>query len=77
MPFVLARRSALMNALSCDHIVPRSCVAEALISPAWLDLDDVPFVREFVVALAEVAILSPEENARLDAGGWQSAAPSR
>ena len=64
---------ALMNHLCCDHIVPRSCVADVLIYPAYgLDLDDVPAARNFVLDHAEVAIIHSNENSSLKAADLES-----
>lgn len=70
-------QGALQNRVACDHVVPRNCVSEALIRPDGLDLEDEDAARAFLVAHAEVAILSPEENARLDALGLTSRMPAR
>lgn len=58
-------QSALENHVVCDHIVPRNCVAEALVRPDWWDTDDLGAGREFVLTHAEVAIISPDEDAAL------------
>ena len=73
--FARRAQGALGIHVACDHIVPRNCVAEALISPGWIDLDDEAVARAFVITHAEVAILSPEENLRLQKAGWESDIP--
>jgi hypothetical protein len=64
-PLTRCKQSALMSKLVPDHIVPRNCVAETLIRPDWLDLDDVHAAEEFVLVHAEIAILAPTEETRL------------
>ena len=68
-------QSALENKVACDHIVPRNCVGEVLISPEWLDLEDAALAQAFILSHAEVAILSPEENEALNQRGLQSEMP--
>jgi hypothetical protein len=70
-------QGALQNKVACDHVVPRNCVSETLIRPDWFDLEDEVSVRAFLFAHAEVAILSPDENERLDAIGLTSKMPAR
>lgn len=59
------KQSSLENKLVSDHIVPRNCLAEALIRPDWVDLDDTDGAFEFILVHAEVAIISPAQNAHL------------
>jgi hypothetical protein len=73
--FVRAVQGALENRVACDHVVPRNCVAEALIRPDWFDLEDEEAVQTFLVAHAGIAVLSPEENFRLDRLGLTSRMP--
>ncbi len=64
-PFVGRAPGALMNHVACDHIVPRNCVAETLVRPGWWNPEDVDGGRRFIMAHAEIAVLSPGENQRL------------
>lgn len=66
--------SALMNHLACEHIVPKSCLAGALVQPGGWDPCDRETGMKFLFAHAEVAILSPEEDARLK-GRWKQDMP--
>lgn len=66
LAFAKRAQSALANHVVCDHIVPRNCVAEVLIRPDWWNPDDLEGGRDFLLTHAEVAIISPGEEERLD-----------
>lgn len=70
-------QSALATRVAPDHIVPRNCVAEVLVRPEWLDLNDAVVANAFVISHAEIAVLSPQENAELKAKGFESRMPER
>lgn len=69
-------QGGLQNHVACDHIVPRNCVAEAPISPEGIPHDAPAFAPDFIIAHADVAILSSEVDLRLRRAGWQSDIPA-
>jgi hypothetical protein len=69
-------QSALVGHLEPDHIVPRNCVAEVLIRPDWLDLDDLKTTLGFLNSHAEIAVLAPRENQKLADSGLKSKMPA-
>ncbi|HMY18436.1 MAG TPA: hypothetical protein PKA58_19050 [Polyangium sp.] len=76
LAFADRAQSALENHVACDHIVPRKCVAETLVRPHWWDPDDLESGRDFVITHAEVAIISPFEDKRLDDAKLRSKMPT-
>lgn len=69
------KASALRNRLACDHIVPRNCVAEALLRPGGWVTTDREGGLQFLRAHAEVAILSLDEERRLGLN-WKEKMPA-
>jgi hypothetical protein len=65
----------LVRHLEPDHIVPRNCVAEVLIRPGWLDLDDFQAALGFLNSHAEIAVLAPQENQHLADSNLKSKMP--
>lgn len=68
-------QSAFMNLLIPDHVVPRNRLVEILIRPDGVDLDDQAAARAFLVAHAEIAVISPKENEKLKDRGFESRMP--
>ncbi len=66
-------QGALANHLACDHVVPRNCVAEALIRDEWIDLGGADACQELIPTHAEVAILVGIAPSRWEPGGGRVA----
>lgn len=67
--------SSLETHVACDHIVPRNCIAEALIRPGGWDTADRDSGLQFLRDHAEVAILSLDEDRRLSVN-WKEKMPA-